>query len=66
MLDQVNARVFLLLMASRLVGDYVYACGGEEATKAATAVRRTAQGPFEHFDGQGLPEPPCGRRPEFG
>ena len=31
MLDQVNARVFLLLMAARLVGDYVYAWGGEEA-----------------------------------
>ena len=29
-LNQVNARVFFLLMAARLVGNYVYAWGGEE------------------------------------
>jgi hypothetical protein len=76
-LNQFNARVFLLLMAARLVGDYVYAWGGEEAeeggydcsgfastvlTQTARAwpmydnVRRSAQGLFEHFDGQGCPD----------
>ena len=30
MLDQINARVFFLLMAARLVGDYLYAWGGDE------------------------------------
>ena len=29
--DEMNARVFLLLMAARMVGDYLYSWGGEEA-----------------------------------
>lgn len=29
--DSLDARVFLLLMAARMVGDYLYAWGGEEA-----------------------------------
>ncbi len=31
MSDHMDARVFLLLMAARMVGDYLYAWGGEEA-----------------------------------
>jgi len=31
MSEEMNARVFLLLMAARMVGDYVYSWGGEEA-----------------------------------
>jgi cell wall-associated NlpC family hydrolase len=29
--DEINARVFLVLMAARMVGDYLYSWGGEEA-----------------------------------
>ena len=29
--DEINARVFFLLMAARMVGDYLYSWGGEEA-----------------------------------
>jgi cell wall-associated NlpC family hydrolase len=29
--DRMNARVFLLLLAARMVGDYLYSWGGEEA-----------------------------------
>ena len=28
-----NARVFLLMMAARMVGDYLYSWGGEEAAE---------------------------------
>jgi len=28
--DEINARVFLLLMAARMAGDYLYSWGGEE------------------------------------
>jgi hypothetical protein len=28
--DEMNARVFLLLMAARMVGDYLYSCGGRK------------------------------------
>lgn len=31
MSDELNARVFLLMMAARMVGDYLYSWGGEEA-----------------------------------
>jgi hypothetical protein len=31
--DQMDARVFLLLMAARMVGDYLYSWGGEEASE---------------------------------
>lgn len=31
MVDHADARVFLILMAARMVGDYLYAWGGEEA-----------------------------------
>ena len=31
MRDVTDARVFLLLMAARMVGDYLYAWGGEES-----------------------------------
>ncbi len=31
MSDDMDARVFLLRMAARMVGDYLYSWGGEEA-----------------------------------
>jgi hypothetical protein len=57
--DYMDARVFLLLMAARMVGDYLYAWGGEEAGEggfdcsgfASVALMQTARAWPEIYDG---------------
>lgn len=52
MSDHMNARVFLLLMAARMVGDYLYSWGGEESDEGgfdcsgfvSVALMQTARG----------------------
>ena len=59
MSEQMDARVFLLLMAARMVGDYLYAWGGEEAGEggfdcsgfASVALMQTARAWPALYDG---------------
>ena len=57
--DATDARVFLLLMAARMVGDYLYSWGGEEAEEggfdcsgfASITLMQTARAWPELYDG---------------
>ncbi|HUP24365.1 MAG TPA: NlpC/P60 family protein [Thermoanaerobaculia bacterium] len=60
MASSLDARVFLILMAARMVGDYLYAWGGEDADEggfdcsgfASIALLQTARGWPGLYDGE--------------
>ena len=64
MSDHMNARVFLLLMAARMVGDYLYSWGGEETEEggfdcsgfASVALMQTPE-PGRNYMRVGVPPP---------
>ena len=59
MIDDIDARIFLVLMAGRMVGDYLYAWGGEEVEEggfdcsgfASVALMQTARAWPALYDG---------------